>query len=981
MHNVLPNIDLDSNFFNHGYSSDSNGQTDDSYFDSEKFNDHYTGTYNSNFKLIHVNIRSLPRNGNTLVAHLETLRHKFPAICLTETWLNSERYMDNIFPDYNQYHSMRPSNQHFGGGVAVLIHKSFQSLELSELTCNNDDIECIFVKVTKNDQDVIVGSCYRKPDNSNYINFISTLSDKISSLNSSSKLIIAGDFNFNLFHIDNDIGVSTFIDSLHSLGLIHTISKPTRDISNAISLLDNIYISNTISYNSGLLYWDISDHFPIFIFIQNLFSSPNITETIKYRLINETTLDNMANSLSTHNFDVILNSPSLDNAIDILDETILHCFNQHCPIITKRITRRDREKPWISPNIKRLIHSREQAYIFYKRGLISFVYYKQFRNFVSKQITEAKKLYLSNLLRSIKSNMKRTWSVLNGILKPNLNRNQNYIKSILLNGEIFEDGRDISRLLNEHFSTIGSKISRSFDPCDHFISSFSSIQNSFFFYGTTAAGVSAIIDNLKNKSCNIDYYPAKVLKHIKAIISPILANLINRSLIEGVYPKSFKKARVIPLHKSNCKDDVNNYRPISILPILGKIFERVVYNQLYYFLEKYKLLHHNQYGFRKNRSTIQAIMDQLNFVYNNLDQGCAVISIFMDFSKAFDCLDHELLLKKLNHYGIRGITNQWFKSYLSNRSQFVSVNGTNSIALPVTHGVPQGSILGPLLFLIFINDFPNSNPFFKFNLFADDSTLTCKLNNSNESFMKSRLEVELESVYSWLKMNKIKINLDKSKFMTFSYGKKYELTSLKFGNGSITSTESIKFLGIMVDNHLNFKNHTSSICTKISRVVGLLFRLNNILPVETLLTLYSTLLVPHLLYGIEIWHGALRGNHDRIFKLQKKAIRAINSLGYNHHTNDFFKSMDILKLEDIFKQRLLVYMFKNQNFSSHSDIHSYNTRHRQDLVLPRFNRTRSQSSFFYQGIALWNSIPLEIRSIQYLGAFKNAIKDLLLSEY
>ena len=197
----------------------------------------------------------------------------------------------------------------------------------------------------------------------------------------------------------------------------------------------------------------------------------------------------------------------------------------------------------------------------------------------------------------------------------------------------------------------------------------------------------------------------------------------------------------------------------------------------------------------------------------------------------------------------------------------------------------------------------------------------------------------------------------------------------------INSTESIKFLAIMVDNKLNFKNQTSSVCTKISRVVGLLFRLNNILPVETLVTLYSALLVPHILYGIEIWHGALRGNHDRIFKLQKKAIRAINSLGYNHHTNEFFKSMEILKLEDLCKQRLLIYMFKNQHFSSHADLHSYNTRHRQDLVLPRFNRTRSQSSFFYQGIITWNSVPLELRSLRYEGAFKSAIKDLFLSEY
>ena len=150
---------------------------------------------------------------------------------------------------------------------------------------------------------------------------------------------------------------------------------------------------------------------------------------------------------------------------------------------------------------------------------------------------------------------------------------------------------------------------------------------------------------------------------------------------------------------------------------------------------------------------------------------------------------------------------------------------------------------------------------------------------------------------------------------------------------------------------------------------------------ETLSTLYSTLLVPHLLYGIEIWHGALQENQDRIFKLQKKAIRAINSLGYNHHTNEFFKSMEILKVNDIFNQRLLIYMFRKQNFVTHSDIHSYNTRYRRDLVIPRFNRSKTQSSFFYQGIILWNSIPTDIRSIQYEGAFKSAVRDLYLSEY
>ena len=230
-------------------------------------------------------------------------------------------------------------------------------------------------------------------------------------------------------------------------------------------------------------------------------------------------------------------------------------------------------------------------------------------------------------------------------------------------------------------------------------------------------------------------------------------------------------------------------------------------------------------------------------------------------------------------------------------------------------------------------------------------------------------------------MNKLKINFDKSKFMVFSYGKKYSLSTLMLGNNNISITESIKFLGITIDQNLNFRAHTSALGTKIAKVNGLLFRLNNILPCESLKLLYSALLVPHIVYGIEIWHGALETNRDRIFKLQKKAIRAINSLPYNHHTHDYFKSMNLLKSEDLYKLKLSTCMFKNRIVGTQSDVHAHNTRHQDDLILPRYNRSRSQTSWMYQGICLWNSLPNEIKLIERAGPFKNSMKRMLLENY
>ena len=401
------------------------------------------------------------------------------------------------------------------------------------------------------------------------------------------------------------------------------------------------------------------------------------------------------------------------------------------------------------------------------------------------------------------------------------------------------------------------------------------MENSMFFKQTTPYEVSNVIQSLKNKSSHVSTYPSKVLKYVSEIISPILSTIINMSLSMGVFPDKLKLARVVPIHKGGDETEIDNYRPISILHILSKIFERIVHNQLTNFFEKYNILDDCQYGFRAGRSTTQAVMNHLDYVYECLDRGSVVLSIFIDFSKAFDCIDHELLLKKLEMYGIRGVTRQWFQSYLHDRSQYVQVGDKSSLVSTVSHGVPQGSILGPLLFLIFINDFRRSCPYFKFTLYADDSTLSCNLNEIDPTLINLTISRELNNVYKWLSINKLKINFNKTKFIIFNYRKNIAIDSITFANHDIERTDSIKFLGIIIDEKLSFKNHVNDISSKTSNKVGLLYRLSKFLPINVLKSLYHSLVMPHITYGIELWYGAPKTVSDRITIIQTKIVRVI----------------------------------------------------------------------------------------------------------
>ena len=406
----------------------------------------------------------------------------------------------------------------------------------------------------------------------------------------------------------------------------------------------------------------------------------------------------------------------------------------------------------------------------------------------------------------------------------------------------------------------------------------------------------------------------------------------------GTFPDKLKIAKVIPIFKKGDPSLFENYRPISLLPAISKVLEKIIALQLSSYFETNKLLFDNQYGFRPKHSTEHAALELIDRIINKMDTNEIPLNIFLDLSKAFDTIDHTILLNKLKYYGLKGPTLNLFQSYLTNRRQYTEIEDTTSTILPIQVGVPQGSILGPILFIIYVNDLPQCSNKFDFIIYADDTTLSSTIGsfsdiNSNTN-ADSLINAEICKVIEWLKLNKLSLNKTKSKYMTFHMPKKeIPHLALTIDGVNIEKVEEFNFLGLTIDTNLKWKKHTDKISNKCSKITGVLNRLKLLFPQEIKCLLYNSLIVPHINYCITAW-----GFHrNRITIIQKKAIRIITASSYISHTEPLFKQLNLLKVEDILTLHELKFYFKynqgilpkylqNWNFIPNSKIHNHNTR-------------------------------------------------------
>ena len=896
--------------------------------------DSFLSPFRNKFSILSLNIQSLNAkfdNLRHLIHDISCLHHDFSVICLQETWIHehNSNFINFTLPHYNMMLLKASISTH--SGLCTYVHDTFSS-NVRHFEFSSNEWEGQFIDLTHPSlkHKITICNIYRPPrENIEQVElFLKEITPILHQLSrENSEVVFTGDFNLDLLMVNQKSIISKYLDLMFTYNFIPTITLPTR-IHSSATLIDNIFHKSSKHTNlsgSGILLNNLSDHLPTILCIDMLVLPNKHPKFIKSFTFNETALNNFITDVQNtdflSNFDVNLTTDPNIN-FNIFADTLNTLKEKHFPVKVSKFNKKKHGlSPWITPGIIKSINFRNKIYkdlLSEPRNSATYNEIKTnlrtYNSILKKSIRRAKANYYENQFEQNKNDIKRTWGIINQILKPKGDK-RDYPSSFKINDNmIITDKQSIANNFNSFFATIGSKLDPLPSPTHpnsykHFLNK--KTHTRFSFHTITANQVEKIISKFVPKSSSgPDDISAKIVKSIKTHISTPLSLIINQSFVTGIFPNRLKLAKVLPIYKKDDDQIFTNYRPISLLSVFSKVFEKIAYSQFYEYLMRNNLIYGSQHGFRTQHSTETAAYEFHDVINTYLDNNFLPLSVHLDLSKAFDTLNHSILIDKLNYYGVVDTSLNWFSSYLSERNQYCIFEDHSSDILPLNMGVPQGSVLGPLLFLIYINDINCASILFHTILYADDSTLIYPLNRSSMADDIHILNSELSKVFNWLILNKLYLNTNKTKYMIFHYPQKkidYDLLPpVVIGGKPISRTGTFNFLGILFQDTLSWKAHVTFIGKKIARGIGGIRKMQNIFPPHVLKMLYNSLILPHINFGILAW--GLNSSH--IFLLQKKAIRSVFRAKYNAHTEPLFKIAFGLKLNDIYILKALKFFFK-----------------------------------------------------------------------
>lgn len=931
-------------------------------------------------------------NIHYLYPKLDEIRHicsehpELDVLCICETFL-SEQFCDSELKidNYDMYRRDRQSN---GGGQVIYVKQSIHCVRRHDI--ESVDIETMILEIRLNKQkSFILGYVYRPPSaNNDWFDCIDVLLDRISA--EDKELILLGDFNFNLLLPDSSN--KKWLDIVNTNNLTQLITSATRVNDKTETLIDHIYTNNPDNIlESAVPILSVSDHYPV-ICTRKLLSNSDkgpVHKQITYRSHKHLNPNSFRTDVECQPWQLTEIYDDPNDALDCFLQMFCSVLNNHAPMRKKRV-KRINQPSWYSTAIKEASQKRD-----YFHKMKDTPNFRLWRNRTKELIEEAKTSYYEKTINNNKSNPKQLWRNLNQLSGKSSNTHTNFICDETDN--LITDPLETATTFNEFFVSVFqnydascAQVPNSQDN-DQLINYVQAKFPENTEYSIPLITSTFIKDQIKNmddtKSTGLDDISVKFVKLAADSISPVLSTIFNKSISTGIFPNALKKAKITPIHKKGSKHDKNNYRPISILPILSKIIEKHVCSTLKQFVDTYQVIQHRQSGFRKGHSCQTALTQIIDEWITAIDQGNIVCTVFLDLTKAFDLVNHNILLDKMKKYRCSDNAVTWFTSYLSNRTQQVGVSGKLSEPLEIVSGVPQGSVLGPLLFILYINDLPLCVNACTTDMFADDTTVSTSC--SSPESLASKINEDLVNIASWCASNAMSINVEKTKAMILST--KHKLKSNKdkipdiiVNDNVIQCTSHEKLLGVQIDDSLTWDHHIDTILKKCNSLLYLLSRIKKYLNIDNRKLYFNAYILPHLDFCSTLWGNSSQQSLNKLLLFQKRAARVILDIkDYYTPSEDMFRELNWMTIYDRIHYQKSILMYKCMNgicpeylcssFKHVSEMHQLNLRsvEMNMLYVPKPRTEIYRGCFAYSGAKIWNSLPNLVKNANSVNEFKH----------